>query len=396
MIALKDKSKCTGCTACAAVCPLDCIAMVPDGEGFLYPEIDRARCVSCGKCETVCPAERPGGAAEPVPAAYALRARDLDLRLSSSSGGAFSLLAEEVLAGGGAVFGAAMARDCKSACHVMAETKEELAGLRGSKYLQSELGDAYRRVKEELSRRSVLFTGTPCQVDGLSAYLGRGYENLLTVEVICHGAPTAKLWRKYVEAWAARSDGEIVKAEFRHKKCGWRLFGSRLENSNRKVLYSTLRKDPYIQMFLRNLCLRPSCYQCPSKGLDRTADLTIGDFWGIETVVPELDDDKGTSLVLVHTEKGRAALERILPNTDWKQVNCAAALRGNPAMVRSVEQPGRRDAFMADMDRLSFQKLAEKYVPRSMRTRAMDLLEKMGLLPAVLRAVQKYRKKRAG
>lgn len=393
MIALRDKSKCTGCTACAAVCPLSCITMRSDGEGFLYPEIDRDRCVACGKCETVCPVDHPLQTVKAEPEAYGVKAKDWGLRLSSSSGGVFSLLAEEVLGRGGAVFGTAMAADCKSARHVMAEAPEALAALRGSKYLQSDLEDTFRRVKEELDRRPVLFSGTPCQVDGLRAYLGREYENLLTVEVICHGVPTPKLWKKYVEHQADKSGGEIVKAEFRHKKCGWHIFGSRLENSNRKVLYSTLREDPFIQVFLRDLCLRPSCYQCPSKGLDRSADLTIGDFWGIEAVAPELDDDKGTSLVLAHTEKGQKALEAILPRTDWKQVDCMAALRSNQAMLRSVERPEGRDAFMADMDRLPFADLAKKYVPRSGRDRLIDVVQKLGLMPLARKAWWSIRKR---
>ena len=196
MIVLRDRSKCTGCTACAAVCPLDCITMQTDGDGFLYPVIDRSCCVSCGRCEAVCPADKSDGTVETEPAAYGVRAKDMDLRLGSSSGGVFSLLAEEVLNRRGAVFGAAMRADCKSVHHVMVEAKEELAALRGSKYVQSDLENTFQQVKAELVRRPVLFTGTPCQVDGLNAYLGRTYENLLTVEVICHGAPTPKLWRK--------------------------------------------------------------------------------------------------------------------------------------------------------------------------------------------------------
>ena len=202
-----------------------------------------------------------------------------------------------------------------------------------------------------------------------------------------------KLWQKYVEHLSAESGGEIIKAEFRHKKCGWHIFSSRLENSNRKVLYSTLRKDPYIRIFLRDLCLRPSCYQCPSKGLNRAADLTIGDFWGVESTAPELDDDRGTSLVLVHTRRGQAALEQILPETTWKKVDCMAALRGNPAMLRSATCPENREAFMADMERLSFSALSEKYVPRSPRDKLIDLAENLGLMPWAVRLRRVLRKK---
>lgn len=394
MIALQDKSKCTGCTACAAACPLDCISMKVEWGGFLYPEINRSRCISCGKCEQVCPVEHIADVDRTTaPKAYGIQANDLDLRLNSSSGGVFSLLAEKVLNRGGAVFGAAMRADCKSVYHAMAEAEVELAPLRGSKYLQSDLEVTFRRVKEELGTRPVLFTGTPCQVDGLKSYLGQTYENLLTVEVICHGVTAPELWKKYVEYLSSKSGGEIIKAEFRHKKCGWHIFGSRLENSNRKVLYSTLRKDPYMRIFLRDLCLRPSCYQCSSKGLNRAADLTIGDFWGVGNVAPELDDDRGTSLVLVHTGKGQTALERVLPETAWKEVDCMEALCGNPAMLQSVTCPENREAFMADMERLPFSALAEKYVPRSWRDKLIDLAENLGLMPWAVRLRRALRQK---
>ena len=393
MIALRDKSKCTGCTACAAVCPLHCIAMTPDEEGFRYPEIDRDRCVSCGQCEAVCPVDKPAGESEPAPAAYGVKAKDVELRLNSSSGGAFSLLAEGVLSRGGAVFGVAMAADCKSARHVMAESEGELAALRGSKYLQSDLEDTFRQVKKELEQRPVLFSGTPCQVDGLNAYLGQGYENLLTVEVICHGVPTPKLWEKYAEYFSAQSDGEIGRVEFRNKDSGWRHFALKYQGRNSSKLRLASDGNLFMRMFLQDLCLRPSCYQCPSKGLERTADLTIADFWGIENVAPELDDDKGTSLVLAHSEKGRKTLEAVLDKTDWRRVDCAAALQGNRAMLHSAERPEKRDAFMADVDRLPFADLEKKYVPRSGRDRIVDLVQKLGLMPLARKVWRSVHKK---
>ena len=394
MIVLRDKTKCTGCTACAAACPLDSIAMMADKDGFLYPEIGESRCTSCGKCDVACPVSREHLAVErSEPEAYGVKADDLQLRLGSSSGGVFSLLAEEVLGRGGIVFGAAMAPDCKSVCHAAAETAEELAALRGSKYVQSNMEDTYRRVKMEAAHRPILFTGTPCQVDGLKSFLGRERENLLCAEVICHGAPAPKLWVKYAEHIAAESGGRIVKVEFRDKRFGWKHFALRIETSGSEPVRTAQGDDPYMRMFLRDLCLRPACYQCPSKGLNRSADLTIGDFWGIESVAPELDDDKGTSLVLVHTDRGREALKRVLPRTQWKKVDCMAALRGNPAMLESVPEPSAREAFMNDMDRLPFRELAKKYVPMSKREQGIALLEKLGLLPQARRMYRALRQK---
>lgn len=394
MIALRDKSKCTGCTACAAACPMDCISMKVGTGGFLYPEIDGSRCVSCGKCERACPVDHIAEIEEDtMPKAYGAQANDLGLRLSSSSGGVFSLLAEEVLNRGGVVFGAAMSADCKSVHHVMAEDRNELALLRGSKYVPSDLEDTFRRVKEELKRRSVLFTGTPCQVDGLTSYLGGEEEKLLCAEVICHGVPAPELWRMYIENLNAQSGSEATKVEFRNKDSGWKHYTLKVKRSDSVTMKAPTTGRQFMKLFLRDLCLRPSCYQCPSKGLNRTADLTIGDFWGVESVAPELDDDRGTSLVLVHTRKGQAALEQVLPETTWKEVDCMAALCGNPAMMRSAKCPENREAFVADMERLPFLALAEKYVPGSRRDKLIDLVKNLGLMPWAIHLNRALRQK---
>lgn len=394
MVVLSDKTKCTGCTACLAVCPLDCISMRVDIEGFLYPDVDNSKCVSCGACEKVCPVLYQTAKEQAVPQAYGIRAKDMELRLKSSSGGIFTLLAERILEDGGAVFGVSMSPDCKSAHHIMVETPAALAALRGSKYIQSSLDDTFRTVRTELENgRKVLFTGTPCQADGLKNFLGREYDNLLCVEIICHGVPSPALWREYVEYLEKKTGAPIVKAEFRHKKLGWKLFGARLENSKRRVLYSTLRNDPYILMFLKNQCLRPSCYQCHSKGLTRNADLTVGDFWGIQNVAPELDDDKGTSLVLVHTEKGNRALRAILEETEYQEVDCMAALKDNPAMLRSVGRPAARDSFFVDMGAMNFKALQKKYIVISGKDRLKYVLERTKLLPLTYRLVYRIRKR---
>lgn len=393
---LAAKEDCCGCGACASTCPKDCVSMVPDGEGFFYPRIDAAKCVSCGLCEKACPVLRPERGGGQEPAAWAARARDGELRMKSSSGGVFSLLAEDTLAAGGAVSGAAMTPDCKSVRHVMVTDSQGLDALRTSKYLQSETGGCFRQVREELARgRRVLFSGTPCQIDGLKSFLGRDYDNLLCMEVICHGVPSPALWKKYAEYIEKRGGAPLTGVNFRHKICGWLTFGFRLENSKRRVLYSTLKNNPYFRMFLLNYCLRPSCYRCPSKGLDRRADLTLGDFWGIENVAPELHDDTGTSLVLVHTPKGAEALAGVLDRAEAKRVDLAAALEGNSAMLRSAARPPERDIFFADMNALSFPALRRKYVPRQpLKPALVCLLQRCGLLDAALRLRRRLRRNR--
>ncbi len=393
MIVQTERTRCTGCTACAAVCPKNCITIEADREGFLYPVVDMAACIRCGRCEAVCPPLHPRQG-ETTPGAYGVQAKDTKLRLKSSSGGVFSLLAQRALKQGGAVFGAAMTPDCKGVRHVMVTEEACLDSLRGSKYLQSELGDTFRRVKRELERgRTVLFTGTPCQVDGLNSYLGRGYDSLLCMEVICHGVPSPALWKKYVEDVERRNGQPLSRVNFRLKEPGWKRYGVQMETPDGRKRYNSMGYDPYMRMFLQDKCLRPACYQCFSKGLDRSADLTVGDFWGIQNVAPELDDDKGTSLVLTHTEKGRQALETILDQTDWKAVDLTAALQGNPAMLRSAPRPAARDTFFTDMENMSFEELRRNYVPVTAKERMIRLLGKTELLPLAAQVVHLLKKK---
>lgn len=388
MIAQTERMRCTGCTACMAVCLKNCISMEPDTEGFLYPTTNHGSCVACGKYETVCSVLHHNKAKSTTPAAYAVRTKNMQLRLKSSSGGVFPLLADMVLANGGAVFGASFERDCKTVCHRMITERNELEYLRSSKYLQSKLENIFQNVRAELNAgRQILFTGTPCQIDGLKSYLQKDYENLLCAEVICHGVPSPKLWQKYISTLEKSLNATVNKLTFRDKKSGWSQYSLHFWFSNGKEIYSPQWNDPYMQMFLKNVCLRPSCYQCPSKGLERCADLTLGDFWGIQNVAPELDDDKGTSLVLVHTEKGRRALQAILDETEYREVDCMTALEGNSAMLCPVSRPAARDTFFADMESMSFAELRKKYVPQTGKDRIKYLLQKTGLLPLAYRAV---------
>lgn len=393
-----EKDKCCGCSVCANVCPKGCISMVSDFEGFLYSEIDKSKCIDCGLCKNKCPvllSLKSDIAEENIPIAFAVKAKDLELRLNSSSGGMFSLLANYVLKKEGVVCGAAMTTDCKSVEHIIVDKPDELYKLRGSKYVQSSIDSVYKELLPIIkSGQTVLFSGTPCQIDGLRMFLGKDYDNLLLVEVICHGVPSPEILKNYINWQERKSGAQIVKIDFRHKKFGWTVFGNRLENSKRKVLYSTLREDPYLLMFLRNYCLRPSCYNCHSKNFKPRADFSLGDYWGVKNVLPDFFDDKGISLVLLHNEKAKNIFEKLKSEMEYKETDCMTALKYNICMLESVKKPKERDTFFEDMSNMDFNSLKKKYASVSFKQKIKDRLEMYGLLKAAKRICKLIRLKK--
>lgn len=275
---------------------------------------------------------------------------DNEVRIKSSSGGVFSLLAAEFEV----IYGVVMSENCHSA--EFRRITGNIAPLRGSKYFQAEVGTAYRQVKQDLEEgRRVLFSGTGCQINGLKLFLQKEYENLLTVDVICHGVPSPKLWNHYAAYREAQFGEKLKQVDFRCKEQGWEDFGMK-ENGH----YFPMKTDPFMQMFLRNYCLRPSCYHCHAKRM-KLADLSIADFWGIQNVVPELNDGLGTSLVIVRTDTGQAIFDQLKPQLKWKEVNYAEGVRSNPAEYRSPVRPKERDTFFKDLDNISFLEMAKKY-----------------------------------
>ena len=300
---MRNKKECCGCTACFHICPINCIVMKEDEEGFLYPNIDKAKCIHCNKCKEVCPnrnIENRNTRTQTFVGYY----KDDEVRKQSSSGGIFSAIAEWILQQKGVVFGAAFDENFE-VHHIAVETKEELIKLRGSKYVQSRLENTFLEAKEYLEKkRKVLFTGTACQIAGLKNYLSAEYENLYTVDVLCHGAPSPKIWRMYLDDKKEQYQASINKVEFRNKDDGWKNYFINIAFSNMKRFYTHYYKDKFMRMFLDNLDLRPSCYSCVFKEIPRISDVTIGDSWGVENYMPDMDDDKGTSVILVHSSNG--------------------------------------------------------------------------------------------
>ena len=350
--------------------------MEPDENGFWHPNIDEGICINCGLCEKFCPIlkEYKGNAKGK---AYACINKNEEIRRQSSSGGIFTLLAENVIARGGVVFGAAF--DEKFAVrHIAVEQTKDLDKLRGSKYLQSYIGDAYTHAKSFLeSGRLVLFSGTPCQISGLKAYLGKEYDNLIMQDIICHGVPSPKVWQKYVDFRQKSADAQAQKIEFRNKRYGWQDYSLLLEFENGEEYIKTSSKDPYMRAFLTNLCLRESCYDCHSKSLERESDITLADFWGIKGVLPDMDDDKGTSLILVNSKKGESVFEEIKEDMVYEEVDIDIVARRNTAACKSVAYNKSRSSFLKQIFEKNFEKTVEKYCKTKYIRRILSKIKKI-------------------
>lgn len=310
MINIQDKKNCCGCSACASVCPKHCIIMSEDSEGFLYPRVDKELCVNCRICENVCNELHPFDKREPQKVLAAIN-RNEEVRLKSSSGGIFYMLAEKTICEGGVVFGARFDKDWQ----VVIDYAEDMNGVKsfmGAKYVQARVENAFMDVKRFLEEeRKVLFSGTPCQVAGLHKFLRKQYDNLLTVDFICHGTPSPKVWRMYLNE-VIKEGQRISSIEFRNKRNGWKNFSFSIlynEKDNTVTVQSPFQNNHYMKAFLHNLTLRPSCYDCKAKGCSSQSDITIADFWGISSVFPKMDDDKGTGLVFINTDKGENELD---------------------------------------------------------------------------------------
>lgn len=350
-----NKAECTGCGACACICPRHAITMKPDEEGFLYPQVDGKLCIGCDLCEKRCPAGRQ--AEEAHPRAFGAQIKDPALRRASSSGGVFTALARETLAKGGVVFGAAFGEGLRVE-HVGAFNEEEIAPMRGSKYVQSDASDAIANAVSLLGRDiPVLFSGTPCQVDGLRAALGgRRSERLITVDFVCHGVPSPGVFASYI-AELERTHGQRVAAyTFRDKRLGWKNFSSVATFEDGSEHTGTQTDEPFLYGFLQNLYLRPACHGCTGlRGGRHPADITLADLWGAENLCPRQNDDTGLSLVLVNTERGKEALDacrkqlRLFTAPD---LDCMA--RFNPGLFKAAAPHRKRDAFFRDYVRHGF------------------------------------------
>jgi coenzyme F420-reducing hydrogenase beta subunit len=341
------------------------ISMVENDEGFHYPIVDQAKCTVCGSCTKVCPAlHSPHTLDRSVdPATWAAWSHNFEDRKNSSSGGVFPVLAKQALHCGGVVFGAGFVDDWKLQ-HLAVERIEDLYRLQGSKYLQSQIGDAYQKAKVFLGeKRPILFSGTPCQIAGLYGYLGpKEYNGLITCEIICHGVPSPKLFRKYKNEVEQTLEGRIDKINFRDKHLGWRYFSLSFESSSKQKLNNCHRTDDYMRLFLRNICLRKCCSSCEYARSPRVADITLGDYWNITDAHPELpDDDLGVSVVVCNSRNGNYWLEEIKSELFLTPSAFSKAVAGNKNLVTSSVEHKKRTEFFSDIDKKSVASLRVKF-----------------------------------
>lgn len=363
MIDITEKFECCGCSACVQKCPKHCISLNEDNEGFLYPTFDKSICVDCGICDKVCPITNPYEERKPVSVLAAIN-RNEDIRLQSSSGGIFTILAENVIDNNGVVFGARY-DDKWQVVLDYTETLDGLANYRGSKYLQARVENTFKQCEDFLkSGKQVIFSGSPCQISGLKHFLKKEYDNLLTVDFVCHGVPSPKVWRMYLDErkkeWASKykkntDDLEIKRIFFRDKTKSWHRFHLAFDFVFKSDGIDSLGTDSkpldgddYMKAFLSDMILRPSCHECKVRGFRSNSDITIADYWGIENVKPEIDDDKGVGLVMIHTQKGSDSLK--LEDLECVETSFDDAYKFNHSIMQSVKPHHNRKKFFDSID----------------------------------------------
>ena len=340
MLNLASQNSCVGCTACVNACPKHCIEIKKDADGFGYPKvICLSECINCGACEKACPVLRDTTYIERLPLAYAAISTDEAIRFESSSGGVFSELAKWIIAHNGVVYGAVYDEQFR-VHHSCVTLEEDIAMLRGAKYAESDLEKSFSDILVRLKKgQLVLFSGTPCQVAGLKSFIRKDYDNLFCIDFVCHGVPSPMAWKSYID-YRAKEDanGELpCKINLRSKNTGWSQYqySNVFEYGNGKIHSTTSSQSLFMRLFVGDYISRPSCTDCKFKGYNRVSDITLGDFWGIWDIDPEMDDNKGTSVILVHSEKGQALWRDINSKIKCKEVLLEQASQQNPSMLKS-------------------------------------------------------------
>ncbi|MEG1619752.1 MAG: Coenzyme F420 hydrogenase/dehydrogenase, beta subunit C-terminal domain [Eubacterium sp.] len=382
------KENCCGCTACENICPHQAISMKADTEGFLYPNINTEKCTECQLCISVCPLKNKSKNLDnlKIAAVYAVKHKDLDIRMTSSSGGAFTAISDFILENNGIVFGAAFNEEFE-VVHQRASSKKERENLKGSKYVQSNLIDIFKEIEDTLkSNQYTLFTGTPCQTAGLNMYLVKknitNFDKLFLCDLVCHGTPSPLMWKEHIELLERKEKSRIVEYHCRSKVEGWHAHNELCVYENGKKDYRSLLSQKHKNLFYSHNILRPSCYDCQYTNIKRPSDITIGDYWGIEKCIPDFDDNKGISLVLINTYKGQKLFENLKTHVHYRKSNFQDCMQ--PQLEHPVIKSPKRDIFWKDYYEYGYEHILRKYIDYGVKGNfkifVKKILNKLGLL----------------
>ena len=366
MITINDKTQCCGCWACYNVCPKHCITMEEDCEGFRYPKVDTSICIDCGLCERVCPIKQPKQD-DTVPESYVVQNKDTTVLRDSTSGGFFTVIANWAINNGGVVFGAAFDENM-TLRHIYSETIEGCVRFRGSKYVQSLIGESYAEAKRFLDDgRIVVFSGTPCQIAGLYVYLGnRKYEKLTTVDMVCHGTPSPRLLARYLAHHATLAGSRVTGYRSRDKHYGYDYSTATITFADKDKYYHKGKEaDIMLRLYFKDICSRPSCYHCHFKTLHRHSDITIFDCWDAHSVSSKFSR-KGATNVFIHTSHGKDIFGQIKDEFVWAPSDIDPIIKRDGIMIKHcVPENPRRTEFFSDLNTLSIDAVEHKYLPLS-------------------------------
>lgn len=377
-IQIINKKACTGCEACSNICPKNCIEMRSDEQGFSYPFVIQDMCIECGLCSKICPiinVKDKSLLRSTKVEVYAGWSLNPEIRYESTSGGFFSELAKVILASGGYVVGAAYNANCDVE-HSIISDFSDIGKIRQSKYTQSAIKDIYRKIKTLLQKdEMVFFCGAPCQVAGLKAFLRKEYENLYTADFICRGMNSPKAYRHWLHELEENYQSRAVRVWFKYKQNGWKKspLCTRIDFADGRHCIQSDSENTYMKGYLGpNLYIRPSCGKCHFKDIYRESDITLADFWGIKK---ELDDDKGTSLVLLNTEKGKALFQKCSESVYAEQRELKEIFEGNACFKQSVQINPQSEKFLRELDKTPFSVLIDKYTKVSIHRKLINKMK---------------------
>ena len=366
----KNEEQCCGCSACVNVCPRNAISMVRNKKGFEYPLIDSTKCISCGACENVCDFQNPKGSKNHILQAYAMQHRDKEVVFNSSSGGAFTAISDWVLLQGGTIYGAAFDKETFYVKHISAECTDERNSMRGSKYVQSSLGYVFKNIKKDVDLgKKVLFSGTPCQCAGLCSYLHGHPENLIIVDLLCHGTPSPDLLVNHIDRIEKKYNKKVQEYKYRSKKYGYEYTHEALFSDGSRICNVDIKR--ILKLFV--VGMRPSCFECKYTNRERYGDLTIGDMWDASKLVG-INDNKGTSTVIVNTKLGNKIIDEIKENCVLISVDEQKIKQS--ALRKRVPQPKNYEKFWQDYLQNGYDYVLEHYAPRSVKSWGLFMLQK--------------------